>query len=528
MVMNVSLSAGWVAGLCWLTLSRVLAHSLESTHLVTFSHTARARTDGDTYKTVDSDIYDWPKTPAIGYIPQVEHTYGYIDGQYGIINEHQLAIGESTCGGKLVAVPVHAGGDALLDVTQLSKIAMERCKTARCAVQTMGDLATEYGYYGAAWSGDMSNQLGEAGEALTVADPEEAWVFHIHPDQSGKSAVWVAQRVPDNHVAAVANQFIIRQVDLKDKDNFLGSDNIFSTAQKAGFWKPEDGEFDFTIAYSLSRGNHSSYANRRVWRVFTLSNEDLDLSPYTPAFSTYPFSVPVKDPLTVDQVLAMNRDHYEGTKFDTTLGVAAGPYGNPNRFDGGASYNGDLTGAESGWGVFERPISMFRTTYSFVTQSRSHLPDTVGAMLWFSVHAPHGAVYMPLYASSDVIPRTLTVGNRYKFDEESQFWVDMTVANYMETRYLPMIGDVRGRQLQMEARAAHMQERVEEKVVEKLKQADHSSKALKEAKETLESFTHHNADTVREEWWDFFKFLVTKFHDGYRIDDFHAEYVPEA
>lgn len=52
----------------------------------------------------------------------------------------------------------------------------------------------------------------QAGEALTVTDSNEAWVFHILSDDTTTSAVWAAQRVPDDHVTVVANQFIINEV----------------------------------------------------------------------------------------------------------------------------------------------------------------------------------------------------------------------------------------------------------------------------------------------------------------------------
>lgn len=118
------------------------------------------------------------------------------------MNEHQVAIGESTCASKLWAAPVTAGGKARIEAREMTMIALERCSTARCAVQTMGDLAVEYGFYAADWSGGDASK-GEGGEGLTVVDKTEAWVFHVTADDTGASAVWVAQRLEEDHVSAI-------------------------------------------------------------------------------------------------------------------------------------------------------------------------------------------------------------------------------------------------------------------------------------------------------------------------------------
>lgn len=118
------------------------------------------------------------------------------------MNEHQVAIGESTCASKLWAAPTIAGGKASIEAREMSMIALERGRTAREAIQIMGQMAETYGFYAADWSGgDMSK--GEGGEGLTVIDKTEAWVFHVTADDSGTSAVWVAQRVPADHVSAL-------------------------------------------------------------------------------------------------------------------------------------------------------------------------------------------------------------------------------------------------------------------------------------------------------------------------------------
>ena len=116
------------------------------------------------------------------------------------MNEYQVAIGESTCASVFWAAPTTAGGKAAIDVRQMSQIALERSTTAKQAIQLMGDLAVQYGFYGADWSGG-DNSLGEGGETLTVVDKTESWVFHVLADDTGTSAVWAAQRVPEDHVS---------------------------------------------------------------------------------------------------------------------------------------------------------------------------------------------------------------------------------------------------------------------------------------------------------------------------------------
>ena len=72
--------------------------------------------------------------------------------------------------------------------------AMERCGTARCAIATMGSLAEEYGFTG---------ETRGASETVTIIDKQDAWVFEISGDGSGKGALWVAKRVPDGKVVVI-------------------------------------------------------------------------------------------------------------------------------------------------------------------------------------------------------------------------------------------------------------------------------------------------------------------------------------
>lgn len=266
----------------------------------------------------------------IGYIPQVNHTYAYFEATYGVINEYQVSIGESTCSGVFVGKSVEMGGSALLSVDQLSQIAMERATTSREAVQLMGDLAVQYGFYGES----MSFEGGS--ESLVVIDPTEAWVFHILADPTGTSAIWAAARVPDDSVAVVANMFSIREVDLSDTVNFLGRQDMWDIALEQGLWK-EDQPKDFTATFSDGEYSHKYYSGRRMWGIFSAFAPSAGLSATYDDLrydAPYPFAVPVDKLLTPSDLFSVMRSWYEGTEYSTSVGLAGGPYGTPDRYSG--------------------------------------------------------------------------------------------------------------------------------------------------------------------------------------------------
>lgn len=180
----------------------------------------------------------------IGNIPQVSHTYAYLEETYGAVNEMQLGIGESTCSGVFGAIPLGApNGTALFSIDELTHLAMERTATARDAIELMGDLAVRFGFYGA-------GEFEGTAESLAVSDTEEAWIFHILPDPTGTSAIYAAQRVPDDSFAVLANMFVIREIDRTDPDNFIWSKSVHTVAKEYGWWSEADGPLDFTSKYN--------------------------------------------------------------------------------------------------------------------------------------------------------------------------------------------------------------------------------------------------------------------------------------
>jgi Peptidase family C69 len=254
-------------------------------------------------------------------------------------------------------------------------------------------------------------------------------MFHILPDDTGTSAIWVAQRVPDDHITAVANQFVITEIDLADKKNFIASSNIYEVAIRNNLWTPESNvPFNFLRIYGASREREGFACTRRIWRIFTLAAPSLlpTFSAYTDGLGTfgfgsdgskpYPFSVKVDEPLSVQEIMNMNRDQYEGTPFDMTQGTPAGPYGDPQRWPAMSKWEDEVEGvsfeSQNNGLAFQRPISLWRTAYSTVTQSRAYLPDVVGAVTWICMNAPHHGSFLPVYANAPYTPTSLNLGTQ--------------------------------------------------------------------------------------------------------------------
>lgn len=395
-----------------------------------------------------------------GHIPQVAHTYALYEATYGILNEHGVSMGETTCSsvdwssiptaaglrrGRMSKRSLDGGEGGFMCVDEMSRIALERTKTARDAVALMGDLAVRYGFVG---EGGFEG----LGETMLVADGTDAWVFHVLPDPTGLSAVWAAQRVPDDSMSVVANMFVIREMDLSDAANFLYSAGIQELAATHGLWTPGTA-FDFTRIYSDGEYAHLYYSGRRMWGAFSLAAPSLRLSPTYTNLRTdrphpYPFAVKPDAPLTAHDFMAIHRSWYAGTPFDMTQGIAAGPFGTPNRYGGGA---GEMEVA----GNWERSITLYRTGYSFVVEvdpAGAGVPDATRGTLWFGPHAAHGTCYVPMPSGALSIPEPYRRGHQAAMDRSSAFWAHRVVENIANLRFNAMYPHIINQSLALEAK----------------------------------------------------------------------------
>ncbi len=445
--------------------------------------------------------YDTPGVPPsvpLEYIPQVPHTYAYFDTNYGIMNEHQLSIGE--CTDKAKVHPEPEAGKRIFYSAELSRVALERCKTAREAVKLMGELIEKYGYFG-------------TGETLVVADPGEGWVMEMCGyDMNGTGGVWVAQRVPDDGFFVAANQFRIRNI-RKGAGDMMYSANIFEVAEKKGWWKPESGALDWTSVYGDGEFHHPYYSLRRVWRAQSMIAPSLNPPAWVegPFTQKYPFTVKPDNRLTVENIFAIHRDNYEGTEFDLTKGLAAGPFGDPNRFEGQAEGMADKEGRLTPLkGEFERPLNIYRTVYTYVNQSRSWLPDAIGGLTWFGPDRPATAVLMPFYAGATDLPACLQKADILKFDKGSMWMAFNYVANYAMLKYSYMIKDIAGVRDGFEARAFGKQKELERQANDLWKKGNQEG-----ARKLLTRYSEENASVVLQEWWKLSEHIYIKYNDGY-------------
>ena len=417
----------------------------------------------------------------VGEIPEVEKTFSRYDAAYSFMNEKQVAMGETTIGGRRELY----NDEGMFDIMELERIALERAATAREAIQIMGDLATQFGY-------------GDYGECLTIIDPREAWMFEIlgaGPIETG--AVWAARRIPEGHIGVSANRSRITKLNLEDKDYYMASENVFAVAEEMGWWDPASGEeFLFNKAY----GRPVTYNSiRREWRVFDILAPSLKRNPWD---KNVPFSVKPDKKVSPRDLMRIHRDYYEGTEFDMTKGLAAGPFNSPNRW----STPTKPPKNHIGW---ERSISIFRCAYCVVLQCRDWLPDWIGGLAWFAADDPKTSCFVPFYSGITSLPQAYEIGGRDKFERESAFWAFNFVGNWAELKFSYMIEDIQKTAAAFEDGFFNLQPIIEKRAVELFKEKPEL------AQQYFTDYSCTMAQRTVDEWWKLGEYLITKYSDGY-------------
>lgn len=460
------------------------------------------------------DVYDWDSGKYLGKIPQAAQTYNVV----GNMNEHQLAIGETTFGGR-EELANQAG--AIIDYGSLIYLTLQRAKTAREAIAVMTDLVAKYGY-------------ASSGESFSISDPNEIWIMEmIGKGQGEKGTVWVARLVPEGYVCAHANQARITTFPLEGRSS-VSSDNmkkiydpdittiyakdVISFAKQKGYY-PQDGknaDFSFSDSYAPVDFSGARACEIRVWAFFNAINPDMaqywdyakgtgikkDAKGY--ATNRMPLWVKPNRKIDVLEVMDFMRDHLEGTELDMSKDPGAGPYECPYRW---RPMTFKVDGKEY---VHERATATQQTGFTFVSQSRSWLPNEIGGILWFGVDDAASTVYFPMYTSSTEVPFAYAVGNgsMMEFTNKAAFWVFSQVTNFAYTRYNVIHPEIRKKQKALETQyQAFVQ----------MTDAGASSMIAQNKKMTVDFLTNFSCNTgnqLVDTWRDFYGYLFARYMDG--------------
>ncbi len=434
------------------------------------------------------EIRDWDTNKPLGYIPEVAHTYNVV----GAINEHQVAITESTWGGREEL----QNPEGIMDYGSLIHVALQRSRTAREAIEVMTKLVKDYGYY-------------SSGESFSIADKNEVWVMEMIGKGKGKKgAVWVAVRIPDNAISAHANQARIHKIDFKDKANCLYAEDVIDLAREKGYFKGSDKDFDFQQAYNPYTFMGLRACEARVWSFFREFKKDMqdyeDLVKGDIHAKPMPLYIVPDRKVSVADVRKAMRNHFEGTALDMTGDIGAGAYACPYRWR-------PMTWEVDGEQYFnERAVATQQTGFVLVAQLRSWLPDPIGGVLWFGVDDADMTVFTPMYCSITTIPETYRKGNgdMMHFSWTSAFWIHNWVANMVYNRYAPMIQDLRPVQQKLETSYDMEQESIDRKAFELYKQSPELAIAF------LNEYCSDVANGATERWKRLGEYLLVKYMDG--------------
>ncbi len=440
-------------------------------------------------------IYEWDTGKFLGEIPQARHTYNVV----GNMNEWQVAIGETTFGGRHELH--HPGG--IIDYGSLIYITLQRAKTAREAIKVMTELVEKYGYY-------------SEGESFSIADPNEVWILEmIGKAPEDKGVVWVARRIPNGYISGHANQARIttfpkyKKNDFNDpqQDTYYAHD-VIDYARKKGWFSGKDKDFSFADTYAPLDFEAARFCEARVWSIFRKVNSQMDkYEDYAMGYNLknrMPLWIKPDHKVTLKEMMEFLGDHYEGTKMDMSKDVGAGPYGCPYRWR-------PLTWEVDSVEYFnERAVGTQQTGFTFVAQMRSWLPKEIGGIIWFGVDDAATTVFNPIYTNVTSVPKTYSTnyGNMMEWKDNAAFWVFNQVSNFAYTRYNAMYPEIK-----------KIKDELENKFIAFTPAVDAAAQKLMEkdpqlAIKFLTEYSSNTANNTVERWKELYQHLFMKYMDG--------------
>ena len=471
-------------------------------------------------------VVDWDSGTPLIKIPQVAHTYSVV----GNMNEHQLAIGETTYGGREELAKEIEGG---IDYGSYIYLTLQRAKNAREAIKVLAGFMKDYPYH-------------SEGESFSICDPNEVWILEligkrpgtVKPELAKKlkynytdGAVWVARRIPDGYVSGHANQARITQFPQEPKKfqkakgkglhtvissahldyifepevECVYSSEVITYARACGWYDGADADFSFCDTYAPLTFSGLRGCDARVYAMFNRVASGMQrYEKYAMGDASaerMPLWIKPDHKVDVHEVMNLMRDHYEGTSMDMSKDLGGGPFNCPYRW---RPMGFEVDGQKY---VHERATSTQQTGFSFVAQCRGWLPAKVGGIIWFGVDDTYSTVYCPMYCGITEVPVCFRQGNgdMLTYSETSAFWLFNRVSNFLYSRYSDMIKDVQRTQNKLEETFIHDVQKFDNRA------KDVDGEALTRL---LNDFSGRQAAKMFKEWSDLDKYLLVKYMDG--------------
>lgn len=462
-------------------------------------------------------IYDRGTAEPLGQIPQPPHTYQVI----GFMNEHQVAIGETTFGGRDELVDT----TGMIDYGSLMFLALQRSKTAREAIQVIAELVEEFGY-------------ASSGESFSIGDPNEVWIMEIVGKgnrmvqdkktkkmlNADKGALWVAIRIPDGYISAHANHARITNFPLDNGKTSISSKNfklinqpeveviyshdVISYAKSKNYFTGKEDTFSFSDVYAPLDFGAARFCELRVWAMFNHVNSQMkpffDYAAGAITKERMPLYIKPDRKLSAQDLMGFKRDYLQGTELDMSKDAGAGPFGLPYRWR-------PLTWDYEGQEYFnERVTATQQTGFSFIAQMRSWLPDPIGGIFWFGVDDAGSTVYMPFYCGIQSVPNCVAEGNGdiLTYSETAAFWVFTKVAHFAYLFYDRVMPDLQKVQSELEQQFAAEISEVDRKAL------DFYKTDPDRAREHLTAYSALTAENTVARWRKLGEFLLVKYMDG--------------
>ncbi len=348
------------------------------------------------------------------------------------LNEYGVCIASNSCSSREKDPDITDGGISY----RLRGLMAERATTAREAVIIGGALVEQFGYTG-------------SGRTYSIVDANEAWALSV---VRGKH--WVAQRIPDNQVMVLPNNYTIQEIILEDDENFLACPDLIDYAIKKEWYDPStDGSFNFRKAYAAENSITHPGNTSRAWGAYhkfdmPFAQDDI-----------FPFSFIPKEKISKEKLMDIFAYHYEGTELDISENYTLGsPY----------EMNGSMICGKA-------------TVYGFVTECRNWLPVDIGTVMWLAPQWPDIQPFIPWYCGISKIPDGFAkqgylndLSDHYNPPEDIHdhydghaFWSFVELSSWVNEDYGKRITKLRKQKLRLEKKLLKKQPKFEKIALKK-------------------------------------------------------------